>query len=193
MHPHPHPRISELLAYVAEQTAILRAAYDAVPAERRAIRPEAGRWSPAEVIHHLAIVERRLAQRVATLVEQARALPPETETSSVLNTPGVKMALDRTRRIVANEANEPRDTDPARVWDDLMDARRTFEQVVLSGDGLALGGVSLPHPALGGFNGYDWIAFVGSHVGRHADQIREMTPALAATAASAPSIARADP
>jgi hypothetical protein len=71
-----HPRIAELLDYVATQTATLRAAYEAVPPERRAVRPEPGRWSPAEIIHHLAIVEGRLAQRLAVLIEQARSLPP---------------------------------------------------------------------------------------------------------------------
>jgi hypothetical protein len=174
-----HPRIAELLDYVAEQTTVLRAAYDAVPPDKRGTRPEAGRWSPAEVIHHLAIVERRLAQRLSVLIEQARALPPETETSSVLETPRARKALDRTTRFVTNEASEPRDTNPERVWDDLMDARRALEQVVVSGDGLALGGVSAPHPALGAFTGYEWIAFVGAHAARHADQIREMMPALA--------------
>jgi len=37
----------------------------------------------------------------------------------------------------------------------------------------ALCAVSAPHPALGAFSGYDWIAFVGAHAARHADQIRE--------------------
>ena len=190
-----HPRIAELLDYVTQQTAVLRAAYDAVPIDRRAVRPEPGRWSPAEVIHHLAIVDRRIAQRLAMLVEQARALPPETETSSVLDSPSVKMALDRTKRFVTGEASEPRETNPARVWDDLMEARQALETVIVSGDGLALGEVRAPHPALGGLSGYDWIAFVGSHAARHADQIREMTPALTAThptRADASSVARAD-
>jgi hypothetical protein len=55
-----------------------------------------------------------------------------------------------------------------------MAARQGVVAVVHSGDGLALGAVSAPHPALGVFSGYDWIAFVGSHAARHADQIREM-------------------
>ena len=187
-----HPRIAELLDYVAQQTSVLRDAYDAVPADRRAVRPEPGRWSPAEVIHHLAIVDRRIAQRLATLVEQARALPPETETSSLMDAPSVKQVIDRSRRFVTSEASEPRETNPARVWDDLMEARQALETVVVSGDGLALGKVSAPHPALGGFSGYDWIAFVGSHAARHANQIREMTPALTATRADASSVPGAD-
>jgi hypothetical protein len=47
-----HPRLAELLAYVRAQTEDLRNAYEAVPPERRAVRPEPDRWSPAEIVHH---------------------------------------------------------------------------------------------------------------------------------------------
>ena len=40
--------------------------------------------------------------------------------------------------------------------------------------GLALGGVTSAHPALGALNGYDWVVFAGAHMGRHAEQIGEM-------------------
>jgi hypothetical protein len=168
-----HPRIAELIEYVDTQTAALRAAYDAVPPDRRGTRPAAGRWSAAEVVNHLAIVERRLTQRLSSLIEQARALPVETETTSVLATGLAVRAVDRTRRFVTSEASEPRDADPTRVWDDFAAAHRDLMNVVATGDGLALGGVSAPHPALGELSAYDWIAFVGAHAARHAEQIRE--------------------
>src|SRR3954471_13705268 len=98
-----HPRISELLQYVDTQTAALRAAYEAVPEDRRGVRVEPSRWSPAEVVHHLAIVDRRLPLRLAALIEQARSLPPETETSSVLASGPAKRAIDRTNRFVTSE------------------------------------------------------------------------------------------
>jgi ABC-type sugar transport system substrate-binding protein len=79
----------------------------------------------------------------------------------------------RTARFKTSEASEPRDTDPARAWDELLAARAELKQIIATGDGLALGAVSAPHPALGPFSGYDWIVFVGSHAARHADQIRE--------------------
>jgi len=72
-----HPRTAELIGFLDDADGALRAAYDAVPAERRAERPAPDRWSPAEIVHHLAIVERRVTQRIATPPEQARALPPE--------------------------------------------------------------------------------------------------------------------
>src|SRR5690348_9557996 len=174
---HMHPRISELLAYVDRQMAILKDAYESVPPDQRNARTNPRRWSPAEVVHHVAMVERRLAQRLASMVEQARAFPPETQTTSALSTRATANVLDRTARFVTSEATEPRDTDPTRVWDELMDAHREVVSVIQSGDGLALGSVAAAHPRLGEFNGYEWIAFIGSHAARHADQIREMSAA----------------
>jgi hypothetical protein len=169
-----HPRIEELLDYIEKQMASLRAAYESVPIDQRAVRVVPGRWSPAEIVHHLAIVERRLAQRLAMLIEQARALPPETETTSALTKQSTTNVLDRTARFVTSEALEPRDTDPVGVWNEFVDARQEVVRVIRTGDGLALGAVSAPHPALGQFSGYEWIAFIGSHAARHAEQIREM-------------------
>ncbi len=169
-----HPRISEALDYVEKQTANLHVAYESVPAEQRGVRKDPSRWSPAEVVRHVAMVERRLAKLLTVLVEQARALPPETETTSAMTSQSTTKAFDRTDRFVTADATEPRDSDPTRVWDDLMDARQEIVRVINTGDGLALGAVSIAHPFLGGLNGYEWIAFVGSHAARHADQIREM-------------------
>jgi hypothetical protein len=170
-----HPRISELLAYIEQQTAVLRDAYESVPPDQRLVRPAPDRWSPAEIIHHLGMSEQRLMQRLGDLIEQARELPPETETTSVLSDASTRRVLDRTKRFVTSEIMEPRNTDPDRVWDDLIETRRAMLEVIASGDGLALGGVSTAHPRLGAFTGYDWIAFVGSHAARHADQIREIS------------------
>jgi hypothetical protein len=170
-----HPRIAELLDYVEAQTAALRAAYDDVPAEQRGRRPAPGRWSPAEIVHHLAIVERRIAGRVTILVEQARALPPEEEDAPLRPELMMSRVANRTARFLTSESSEPRDTDTARVWDDLTEARRALRDAALSGGGLALGRVSAPHPVLGDFSAYEWIAFAGAHAARHAAQMREIT------------------
>jgi len=167
-----HPRLTELLGYVRAQTDDLRKAYDAVPPERRAARPEPDRWSPDEIVHHLVIVDRRINQRLKALIEEASALPADTEDSPSLSTIAERVSV-RDRRFNTSEASEPRDTDPSRIWDDLAAARRELEEVVAAGDGLALGKVFAPHPALGPLCGYDWLAFVGAHAARHADQIRE--------------------
>ena len=98
-----HPRIAELIDYVDAQTETLRTAYHDVPPDQRGARRAPGRWSPAENVQHLTIVERRLTQRFATLIEQARALPLETETTSVLGTGPAARAVDRSSRFTTSE------------------------------------------------------------------------------------------
>jgi DinB family protein len=169
-----HPRIAELIEYIDDQTARLRAAYHSVPREQRAVRPAPDRWSPAEVVHHVVIVERRIALRLATLIEQARTLPPESDSTPTFPNAVTNRVENRDQRFRTSEAGEPHNTDPGRVWDDLAEARQDLKQVIATGDGLQLGAVSAPHPALGPFTAYDWIAFAGAHAARHADQIREM-------------------
>ena len=168
-----HPRITELLAYVDRETENLREAFESVPPDRRNVRSDPARWSPAEIVKHLAIVDQRIAQRLSTLIEEARALPPETDSSPLLPDRLVTRVVDRSSRYKTGATSEPVEADPERVWDELLSARRALVDVLTAGDGLALGRVSAPHPALGVFNGYEWIVFVGAHAARHADQIRE--------------------
>ena len=174
-----HPRIVELHAYLDRQTDNLRAAFELVPDERRMLRPAPDRWAPAEIVHHLDIVERRLVQRLTELVEQARALPRECDATPLFPMDVTARIELRVRRVVTNAANEPRNTDPDRVWSDYMETREALKKVIASGDGLSLGAVTAAHPILGAFTAYEWIAFAGAHAARHADQIREMTISLA--------------
>lgn len=170
-----HPRITELLEYVDAQAAKLQSAFDEIAPHLRGVRPMPERWSPAEIVHHLAIVERGLTRQLAALVEQARSHPPETETAPLFPMTSATRVELRTRRVVTSSTVEPRDTDPDRVWQDFLEARAALKHVIAAGDGLSLGAVSAPHPMLGPFTAYEWIAFAGAHAARHADQIREMT------------------
>jgi hypothetical protein len=168
-----HPRIAELLDYIDRQAATLEAAYAAIPVERRSARPAPGRWSPAEVVHHVAIIEQRLVKRLQGLAEQARALPPERDTSSVFALVDTDLFAARTKRFKTPELGEPRDTDASRVWSEFETARRELKDAIRAADGLALNEVSAPHVALGPLTGYGWIAFAGAHAARHAAQITE--------------------
>ncbi len=168
-----HPRTNELIAYLDQQAATLRAAFESVPAERRAVRSAPDRWSAAETVHHVVIVERMVTGLLASLIEKARSFGPEADDSSIIAIVNPQRFVGRGRRIVTSERSEPRDTNVAGVWTDFESARRALKDVIATGDGLALGQVSAPHPALGSLTGYGWIAFAGAHAARHADQIRE--------------------
>jgi hypothetical protein len=172
-----HPRIQELLDYLDRQVAVLRAAYESVSADRRATRPAADRWSPAEIVRHVDLVNRSVARVIGRLAENASASPPESDTSPVMPTLDISRIIDRTRRLTASESAQPKDTEVATLWKSFAATHRELKDVIARADGLAMGSVSAPHPALGSFNGYEWIAFAGAHAARHAAQIREIVGA----------------
>jgi hypothetical protein len=180
-----HPRIHEVLNHLDTGRADLRAAVDAVPALQRSARPAPDRWSAAEVLEHLAMVEGRMARGIfARRIEEARAngLGVERDTSPVAPTFDASHVLDRTEARVAPEQVVPQGgKDAATAWAELEQIREGLRATIVSADGLALGDVIHVHPTLGSMNMYQWALWIAGHEGRHAAQVREIASALSST------------
>ncbi len=177
-----HPRIRELLEHLDAHRAELRSAVDDVPVARRETRPAPGRWSVAEVLEHLAIIDGRVAMMLTAKVSAARAagLGADYDTSAIVPTFDTTVLLDRTRVVASPVPLHPSgERDAAAAWIVLEASRDQFRAAVLAADGLALGELSHQHPVLGVLNLYQWIASVGTHEARHTAQIREIAAALA--------------
>ena len=86
-----HARTGELLEYLDQQRAVLRAAFNAIPAPLRDRAPAEGRWSTAAIIEHLALVEARVSARLSPLISEARA-------SGLAAEPSVEPVLTAGRR-----------------------------------------------------------------------------------------------
>ena len=178
-----HPRIAELLDYLDSRRELLRAAVARVPAERRSRRPAPDRWSVADLLEHLTLVEGGVARLLAKRVAEAPAsgLGAETSTTPLLDTMDLARTLDRGRRLVAPGPVQPRaGLDADAALDALERTRVALREAVLAADGLALGGQTATHPVLGPITLYEWIAFVGTHEERHTAQVDEIADALAA-------------
>lgn len=172
-----HSRIQEVLEYLDTTRSDLGKAVEAVSAERREERPGPNRWSVAEVLEHLNIIEGRVAQMMAGRIAAAKAggLAPELETSSILDSVNRAGITDRSQPVTAPEMLRPQSTaDASSVWSALQRSRAGLRDAVLAGDGLALGEITHEHPVLGLINLYQWMIFVGSHEARHTAQIREI-------------------
>jgi DinB family protein len=179
-----HPRIVEIVGALDSRRAELTRAVNEVPTIARNRRPSEGCWSVAEVLEHLALVEEHIAQLIRRLVADQRAngLSAERDSSSVAQMFDSTFVLDRSRKRVAREAMQPRgDVDAAAAWTHLERARQATQETVRDLDGMALGEVNAPHPALGPLNGYQWFLFLAAHEGRHAAQIREIMAATVVT------------
>jgi uncharacterized damage-inducible protein DinB len=186
-----HSRLEEVLSYLDSQRAALHGAVELVPAELRNQQPGPDRWSVAQVLEHLVMIEKRIGMGLTKWVSDARdgELGPETETSSVMGTLPLDLVVDRSQRRNAPEEVRPGgEIDAAAAWAALEKTRATLRAGVVAGDGLALGEVIQKHPVLGPINIYQWVLFVGSHEGRHTAQVVEIAAELKSqsnTAASA--------
>ena len=175
-----HPRTQEILDCLEREMQGLRAAVDAVPAERRNERPAPDRWSVAEVLEHLAMVETSVLKACSRQLAAAReaGLPPESETSSIISLLPPQTVANRDVLIAAPERLRPTGIDASHAWAQIESTRSRLKDFVRSGDGLALGQVSFPHPALGRLNLYQWLLFAAGHHTRHAAQIRDIAGQL---------------
>ncbi|MEO8069779.1 MAG: DinB family protein [Acidobacteriota bacterium] len=185
-----HPRTEELIRHLEDTRAVLRAALEDVPAVLRDTRPAPDRWSVAEVVEHLVLIETRVAAMFTGAVEAAKrhGLGKEDEISSVLEATDRQQFTDRTQRLEAPEGRRPSGgVDAVTGWSSLTALRGLSERSIRATDGLAIGTVSVPHPRFGPMSLYKWVAFIGYHELRHAEQIREIGQVLSARSLPQPS------
>lgn len=170
-----HARIRELQTYLDEQRAVLRAAYDAVPEPLRDAPPAPGRWSPSNVVEHLAIVEGRVAAALRKRIDEARAnlLGPDPSSDPILPSLPLARVVDRETRVNAPDVAHPTGLRGGDAWAALERASATLRETLTAGDGLDLTRVMHPHPIFGELDAYAWFGFIGAHEARHAGQIRE--------------------
>ncbi|MEP6732174.1 MAG: DinB family protein [bacterium] len=179
-----HPRLTELLAYLDVQRLRVLGAASRLPPERWSERPAAGRWSVVEVYWHLQHVETGIAKLIRKRATEARASghPAEEADSSLLGALDGRRVTDRTLVIRPPSQSMPEEMpSAAMVQQQLNESRAMLRAAVAEADGLALGSIKHPHPALGEIDLYQWILFVGQHEARHAQQIAEAAEAVSGT------------
>jgi hypothetical protein len=171
-----HPRLRELSEHLDRERSLLRDAVASVPVEHHGIQPVGGGWSCLEILEHLAIVERRIGMLLQSKIDEGRAagLGPDFDESPILPTLGLGHVSDRSAKVAAPEATHPKTVRPIdEIWQSLDASHAQFRDLLVASEGLNLARLEHPHPRFGTLNLYAWFAFVASHEGRHAAQIRE--------------------
>lgn len=175
-----HSPTDELLAYLERNRATLQVAVESVPASQQQTRPAPDRWSTAEVLEHLAIVEKRIAGRLSDALAAAKASAADRSNDiAPFDERFARVLRNRGRRVTASEASQPTGTlDAAAAWSKLEAVRKSVIDLIHQSDGLALADPLAPHPVFGALTFRQWVVFLGGHDARHADQIREISEAV---------------
>ena len=134
-------------------------------------KPAADRWSVAEIVEHLAVIEDVLKAVFAKLPDG----PPPTadRDAAKFDAELVAKVTDRSKKFEA-----PPNARPAARWTpegalDHFIASRAFTAGLLNNTP-ALRAHTFVHPVFGPLDGYEWILAVAAHTARHTQQILEV-------------------
>ncbi len=168
------PTITMLFASLDSARDVLRRAVGTVAAERRGQRPAPERWSVAEILEHLHLVESAVARMLSRAVAELPAVPPLDEVSPLDRA----SVVDRTRRLETIDRARPTgELEWRQAWDELTETRGELVRVLTSTDAATLRRVRAPHFVFGTLDGLGWVRFVAGHEERHAAQILEISQA----------------
>jgi DinB superfamily len=157
---------------LSQSRELLRQAVSDLSAEQRTFRPAADRWSVADCIEHLTVVENFTVKRIQQLLEQPPAGPPDTNGKDQLIMDHVPV---RARRVKGPEA-----VMPSGRWADFDELLHHFEAARHNTIGFAeateadLRAYAFPHPFLGPLDCYQWLLFLATHCERHVRQMEEV-------------------
>lgn len=169
-----HARLAEAMGYVEERRRELLQSFAGVPGDRLCRRPNPDRWSVAEILEHLRLVEAGVARMITKRVGQARdqGLGEEMSTAPITGSVDGFGIEAGSVSMQAPPTVQPRaDVDVSEVLEGLDGSREALRAAAVSASGLSIGDIRHTHPMFGELDLYQWLIFVGQHEGRHRKQI----------------------
>ena len=157
--------------YLAETRDRLVEAVSGLSDAQWKFKPAPDRWSVAEIVEHLALIEDIVGTNILPKLAQAAGAPshdPKQMDAAIL-----AKVPDRSEKFQAPPQATPsgRWTPQAALEHFLASRTLTTQIAKLSPD---LRGHIIPHPVLGPLDGYEWVLAVAAHTERHTKQILEV-------------------
>ncbi len=169
------PSLDSILENLAgAQTGLLRAA-DAIPAERWAESPAAGRWSAGELVSHLITVERAIIGAADKVLQKPPRKVPFFKRFHVPMAM-VEMRVIRRKTPIPLEAHLMREKEAMLA--ELREVRGRTLAFLEETKGRDLSVYRYPHAFLGMLNLYEWFQMIASHEMRHTKQMKEIGTSL---------------
>jgi hypothetical protein len=170
--------VPEIYAHIDGARARLLAAVEGLSEEEQAFSPAPDRWSAAELVEHLSIVEGNVVALLGKLLaragdEESSAAPPAAAAFAPVSIEEF-VELSRAARYEAPERIRPTGLPLADSLARLRDSRAALHSLrprIERADGRAL---RFPHPTWGPLDLYQWLLFVGAHEDRHLAQLEAL-------------------
>jgi len=148
---------------------LLRTAHGLSPAQLR-YKPAPDRWSVAECIEHIVVVESSILGSVEKTLQQAADSPKSAIQDDVL----VHRVVDRTTRVKGPDRLMPTNRWPHDQLVREFEAARKRTSEFAATTSADLRQAAFPHPMFGPLDCYQWLLLIAAHGERHRAQAEEV-------------------
>jgi uncharacterized damage-inducible protein DinB len=161
------------VAYLAETRENLHRSTKNLSPTQLQFKPAPDRWSVAECLEHIVIVEDFILSTINSTLQQPPGSFKSAISDDVLDE-RLKKATERATRVKAPANLEPTGRRPHDQLHREFDATRKRTADFVSSTNAPLRQSGFPHPILGNLDCYQWVLLIGGHGERHRAQAEEV-------------------
>jgi DinB superfamily len=161
------------IAYLAETRENLHRSTKNLSPTQLQYKPAPDRWSVAECLEHIVIVEDFILVAINNTLQQPPASFKSAMSDDVMDE-RLKKATERATRVKAPANLEPTGRRPHDQLHPEFDAARKRTADFVSSTNAPLRQSGFPHPILGNLDCYQWLLLIGGHGERHRAQAEEV-------------------
>lgn len=167
--------VAEIYEEIDDTRARLVGAVEHLTDEEHGFRPSSEKWTVAEIVEHLSVVEGRVARMLGVMLtklgsEAARAEGSHFEPVTITEF----VERSRTEKYTAPEEIRPKGAPLSDSLARLRDSRAALRALRERAERVDGTRARFPHPVWGPLDLYQWLAFVGAHEQRHLYQIEAL-------------------
>ncbi|HEY0426230.1 MAG TPA: DinB family protein [Pyrinomonadaceae bacterium] len=171
-----YQKISEIYEANDKIRAKLKEFVASLTDEQANFLPEGEKWTAANIVEHLSMVENSMARISAKLLNEAKSKGEKSSGEAKISEEFLqKLVTGKDQKFEAPERVHPSGqlsiTESLAAMDEngqkLEELRPLFESVECSD-------FKFPHPAFGNLSAHEWLALLGGHTARHLRQIQNI-------------------
>jgi hypothetical protein len=182
--------VAEIYDSLDTTRARLRETLDGLSTEAEGFRDAPERWTIAEIVEHLSIVEGQISRLMSKLLDKVEAGGAPAASAGDGEGRGAPLVdMNAHTERMAQKFEAPETARPAggvSVTDSLARLEASSEAIRALRprvERLDLSATRFPHPAFGPLDLYQWLAVLGLHEERHRRQIEALKASTPASAA----------
>jgi hypothetical protein len=174
--------VAEIYEDIDGKRASLLRGVEGLSDEQQVFRASPGRWSVAEIVEHLSMVEASVARLLVSLLGKAEAAGHAREAGAAFAPVSIAGFVEQSRaqKYNAPESARPTGVPLAESVARLRETRAGLHNLRPRFESVDCAAVRFPHPAFGPLDLYQWLAFLGAHDARHLAQINALKETMKA-------------